>query len=45
MTVASFYALFMQLLTEVGITVAINPVPVEFANPVPFKEDTIPCFI
>lgn len=39
--VSEFYADFFRTLKEFGIAVSIYPVPVEFANPIPFKTDTI----
>ncbi|HSV77808.1 MAG TPA: DUF5996 family protein [Ramlibacter sp.] len=39
MTVAGFYASFMEMLAEVGIHVDIHPVPIEIEDPIPFHED------
>lgn len=39
-TVADFYAEYMQVLGEMGVTVRIWPVPVEVASPIRFTEDT-----
>jgi hypothetical protein len=39
-TVADFYAGFMEALSELGISVVINPLPSEISDPVPFTEDT-----
>ena len=38
-SVAEFYLRFMQGLREVGMEMAIRPIPVEVENPVPFAED------
>jgi hypothetical protein len=40
MTVASFYERVMAALADLGVTVEINPVPDEVADPIPFAEDT-----
>ena len=40
-SVADFYHKIFEKLDELGIDIAIKPVPVELANPIPFKEDTI----
>jgi hypothetical protein len=39
--VAEFYNDFMKLLTEAGILLTINTMPVEVRNPIPFPEDTV----
>jgi hypothetical protein len=39
-TVASFYAELMATLDELGVTVEIDPLPTEIADPIPFPEDT-----
>jgi hypothetical protein len=39
-TVADFYGEFMEALSELGISVVINPLPSEITDPVPFTEDT-----
>jgi hypothetical protein len=39
-SVAEFYKDFMENLKAFGIDVSIYPVPTEFADPIPFKEDT-----
>jgi hypothetical protein len=38
-TVADFHARVMAMLAELGVTVAINSVPNEVADPIPFPED------
>src|SRR5688572_7497945 len=40
MTVADFYARTLDLLSGLGITVTINPLPAEIPDPVPFHLDT-----
>ena len=40
-TVAEFYRRVMGLLSEMGISVAINEVPSELANPIRFPDDTL----
>jgi hypothetical protein len=40
MTVAAFYARVMDLLQRLGVAVAINPMPNEVPNPIPFPQDT-----
>lgn len=40
-SVADFYDKIFKTLFDLGIDITIKPVPVELANPVPFKEDTI----
>ncbi len=40
-SVAQFYKEFLYNLESLGISFSIYPVPVEFANPIPFKTDTI----
>jgi hypothetical protein len=39
MAVAVFYAQLLRLLSEIGISVRINPLPNEIARPIPFAED------
>ncbi|MEO6869600.1 MAG: DUF5996 family protein [Ginsengibacter sp.] len=39
-SVADFYLKIFDQLNELGIDIKIKPVPVELANPIPFKEDT-----
>src|SRR6185437_1379512 len=39
-SVADFYKNIFEKLNELGIDVKIKPIPVELANPIPFKEDT-----
>lgn len=39
-SVAEFYKKFMDALRELDIDVSINPTPVEFADPIPFRDDT-----
>ena len=39
MTVADFYDRLLALLAELGIKVAINPIPNEMADPIPFPTD------
>jgi hypothetical protein len=38
-TVADFYDRLMRLLGELGVNIAINPIPNEIADPIPFQED------
>jgi len=40
-SVADFYEKIFALLHELDIDLKIKPVPVEIANPIPFKEDSI----
>jgi hypothetical protein len=40
-SVADFYQKTFEKLGELGIDIKIKPVPVELANPIPFKEDTV----
>lgn len=40
-TVRDFYAEFLQLLRDTGITVKIWKMPVEIPNPIPFDEDRV----
>ncbi|HZW70649.1 MAG TPA: DUF5996 family protein [Hanamia sp.] len=40
-SVADFYQKIFEKLDELGIEIKIKPVPVELANPIPFKEDTV----
>lgn len=40
-SVADFYRKIFEALGDLGIKIKIKPVPVELANPIPFKEDTI----
>ncbi len=41
MSVAEFYADVMIALEELGIAVAINPMPCEIPNAIPFDQDTV----
>jgi hypothetical protein len=38
-SVASFYAEYQRCLATLGVDIAINPVPVEIADPIPFAQD------
>lgn len=38
-SVAEFYSDYQRSLAAIGVTVKINPVPVELKNPIPFAED------
>ena len=40
-SVADFYQKIFVILAELSIDLKIKPVPVEIANPIPFKEDSI----
>ncbi len=40
-SVADFYKKIFELLGELNIEVKIKPVPVEIANPIPFKDDSV----
>jgi len=40
-TVANFYGRLLTLLAELGIKVAINPIPNEIADPIQFPEDNL----
>ena len=40
-TVADFYQAYCACLEELGVSVAINPMPCEVANPIPFDRDTV----
>jgi hypothetical protein len=40
-SVADFYREYMNSLSQIGISVHINPVPVELKDPIPFAEDTV----
>jgi len=40
-SVADFYRKIFEKLDELGVEIKIKPVPVELANPIPFKEDTV----
>ncbi len=40
-SVAEFYAEYQRSLAAIGVTVKINPVPVELKNPIPFAEDHV----
>lgn len=40
-TVASFYAEYQKCLAALGVSVEINPVPVEISDPIPFHQDEI----
>jgi hypothetical protein len=39
-TVADFYKEYMSAMDSLGIKVKINTMPVEFADPIPFEQDT-----
>ncbi|MBV8566405.1 MAG: hypothetical protein JO273_13210 [Methylobacteriaceae bacterium] len=40
-TVANFYARYMDVLTDIGVAVAINEMPNELANPIRFSQDRV----
>jgi hypothetical protein len=40
-SVASFYAEYQRCLATLGVDIAINPVPVEIADPIPFAQDEV----
>jgi len=40
-SVVDFYERIFALLTELNINLKIKPIPVEIANPIPFKDDSI----
>jgi hypothetical protein len=40
-TVASFYAEYQRCLSTLGVSVEINPVPVEISDPIPFAKDEV----
>ncbi|WP_236656823.1 DUF5996 family protein [Acidisarcina polymorpha] len=40
-TVAAFYAEYQQLLNDLHVDVAIDPLPVEISGPIPFDQDTV----
>jgi Family of unknown function (DUF5996) len=40
-SVAGFYEKIFAMLDDLNIDIKIKPVPVELANPIPFKEDTV----
>ncbi|MBV9705668.1 MAG: hypothetical protein JO163_23320, partial [Methylobacteriaceae bacterium] len=40
-TVADFYARYMDVLTDIGVPVAINEMPNELANPIRFSQDRV----
>jgi hypothetical protein len=40
-SVAAFYAEYQRSLAALGVSVAINPVPAEMKNPIPFAEDFV----
>ncbi len=40
-SVAEFYAEYERSLAAIGVTVKINPVPVELKNPIPFAQDYV----
>jgi hypothetical protein len=40
-SVAEFYAEYERSLAAIGVTVKINPVPVELKNPIPFAQDSV----
>jgi len=40
-SVAEFYQEYLGCLAQLGISVTINPVPVEVKDPIPFAEDTV----
>jgi hypothetical protein len=39
-TVADFYKEYMSAVESLGIKLKINPMPMEFADPIPFEKDT-----
>ncbi len=39
-SVADFYGEYLACLSQLGVSVKINPVPVEIKDPIPFAEDT-----
>lgn len=39
-TVAEFYSDYQRSLAAIGVTVTIQPIPVELKDPIPFAEDT-----
>ena len=41
MTVADFYHSALSLAHDIGLTVAINPVPAELPDPIPFPDDKL----
>jgi hypothetical protein len=40
-SVADFYQEYLGCLAQLGVSVTINPVPVELKDPIPFAEDTV----
>ena len=40
-SVAEFYHEYLGCLAQIGVSVTINPVPVEVKDPIPFAEDTV----
>ncbi len=40
-SVAEFYQQYLGWLSQLGVSVHINPVPVEVKDPIPFREDTV----
>jgi Family of unknown function (DUF5996) len=40
-SVADFYREYLNCLSQLGVSVRINPVPVEVKDPIPFAEDTV----
>ena len=40
-SVADFYHEYLDRLSQLGVSVHINPVPAEVRNPIPFPEDTV----
>jgi hypothetical protein len=40
-SVADFYEEFLGCLAQLGVSVTINPMPVELKDPIPFPEDTV----
>jgi hypothetical protein len=40
-TVADFYSEYLGCLKQLGVSVPINPVPVEIKDPIPFAQDTV----
>ena len=40
-SVADFYREYQECLSQLGVSVQINPVPVEINDPIPFADDTV----
>jgi hypothetical protein len=40
-SVADFYREYLDCLAQLGVSVRINPVPVEIKDPIPFAQDTV----